>query len=461
MSHNLKAPVRGALLSPTMRSVLLMKAIAAERDERQAIGDGVTMPDAAARVLIARLPAEEMFETFDALGVHVRDNRTGAPIAFGDLEFATHAADGTPYPANTEDAVDGACDVIFTALGILAAIGVPDEPHMAAVNAANDAKFPGGNVLIDQATGKVTKPADHVPPDHCEVQRRYGTKSLRAWAAASLNAYRMTGDLGSFHGFIPTGDAGPGPVMQPWTHSITSMMQSVLITAVRGPDGLHKEHPAKLVLRWYRRCILMSAFEGRVLSDPHESGGGSFTGPLPDGKTPEECANDYLRCVDEVPHHFHMHLMHAAEIVGYKHPDPSTRTYWRWFYETAVMDAHLYPEPEAEMDKRLGDDPHAWRAREAVVAYEPSDTYADPTKARQRAATDGPGAVLDESGWFSPDPSSPLYPANASGRPGCKTGRCPTARAAETHQDDENAESASYDGPAAAEERDDAHEGTE
>jgi len=43
------------------------------------------------------------------------------------------------------------------------------------------------------------------------------------------------------------------------------MQQSVLLTAVRGPDGLPKYHSSKYLLRWYRRCILLSAMDGRVL----------------------------------------------------------------------------------------------------------------------------------------------------------------------------------------------------
>ena len=68
-------------------------------------------------------------------------------------------------------------------------------------------------------------------------------------------------------------------VLQPWVLNLTYMQQSVLITSVRGPDGIRKDHVAKLLLRWLRRCFLVSAFDGRALTDPVEQGGGSFTGP--------------------------------------------------------------------------------------------------------------------------------------------------------------------------------------
>ena len=54
-------------------------------------------------------------------------------------------------------------------------------------------------------------------------------------------------------------------VLQDWVLELTMMQQSVLIAAVRGPDGIAKNHVAKLLLRWYRRCILKSAFDQAVI----------------------------------------------------------------------------------------------------------------------------------------------------------------------------------------------------
>src|SRR5947209_667730 len=138
-------------------------------------------------------------------------------------------------------------------------------------------------------------------------------------------------------------------VMQEWVQSVTLMQQTVLITAVRGPDSLPKYHIAKYLIRWYRRCILLSAFDRCVLSDPHDPRGGSFTGPI-QHESVDEVASQYLRAVDEMPLHFHMHLIHAAEIVGYKHPDTEIRKWWNEFYRAAVRDLHLHPESEQELD---------------------------------------------------------------------------------------------------------------
>jgi hypothetical protein len=168
---------------------------------------------------------------------------------------------------------------------------------------------------------------------------------------------------------MSTPDSPARSVLQDWVTRLPLMQQSVLLTAVRGPDGLPKYHPTKWLLRWYRRCILLSAMDQRVLADPLEPGGGSFTGPstirtfsLPVlwQEVMDEVLDDYLRAVDEVPHHFQLHLLHAAEIVGYKHPDPEIRHWWFQAYVRLVRDMHLYPESEQQLDERLGDSRSGW-----------------------------------------------------------------------------------------------------
>ena len=147
-------------------------------------------------------------------------------------------------------------------------------------------------------------------------------------------------------------------VLLPWAERLSYMQQSVLITATRGPDTLPKMHPAKYLCRWLRRAYLYSAFDKVALWDPRDPRGGNFTGPI---GSPDDALRAYLDDVDSVPHHFHMHLVHAAEILGYKHPDKSIRDWWLKAYHILCGDLHLGPETEADMDCRLGDIEHQWR----------------------------------------------------------------------------------------------------
>ena len=151
-------------------------------------------------------------------------------------------------------------------------------------------------------------------------------------------------------------------VLQPWVEKLTFMQQSVLITCTRGPDTLEKNHVAKMLLRWFRRCYLYCAFDHKLYTDPYEIGGGSFTGPCI-GRL-DNATRKYFQQVDMIPLHFHLHLMHASEILGYKHPDEKTKNWFHSFYRAIVKDMHLNIETEEQMDYRLSDEESRWKENE-------------------------------------------------------------------------------------------------
>ena len=180
------------------------------------------------------------------------------------------------------------------------------------------------------------------------------------------------------------------PVQQDWVCELTMMQQSVLFSSIRGPDGVPKGHPVKPIIRWFRRCTLLSAFDRRALSDPFEPGGGSFTGPYTEEHAKLHFGTDaefnqaleidgwdlvcwkafhklpgvYLRHVDELPFHFMNHLLQSSLIVATFHPNQFCRDWWQRFYDTVVNDLHLHPEDAGEMARRLSDNEAAWAARE-------------------------------------------------------------------------------------------------
>lgn len=161
-------------------------------------------------------------------------------------------------------------------------------------------------------------------------------------------------------------------VLQSWVQNLTLMQQSVLLGSIRGPDGIQKYSAAKYLLRWYRRCVLISAFDNCVLNTPHDPRGGSFTGPsfyvadIADQQSVDwrpsmnGVIDNYFKEFDTYPGHFTKHFMMAAEILGYKHPDDKIRIWWHDFYLRLVKDMHLNPETEEELDLRLGDNRDRW-----------------------------------------------------------------------------------------------------
>ena len=156
-------------------------------------------------------------------------------------------------------------------------------------------------------------------------------------------------------------------VLQDWVMELPLMMQTTLLTSVRGPDGYPKYGPTKMLLRWFRRCVLVAAMEETVLTNPHDPRGGSFMGPSYKERAfaqwqPRmlEVVDEYLRELDTLPHHFQMHFLHSAEIIGYKHSDPEIRAWWLYVYSMLVRDLHLQPETEETLDERLGGE-EGWR----------------------------------------------------------------------------------------------------
>lgn len=172
--------------------------------------------------------------------------------------------------------------------------------------------------------------------------------------------------------------SSPGPrfVSQDWTRFIPMMQQTVLLGIVRGPDGIPKYHPVKSILRWYRRCLLLSALDGEVIDNPWDPRGGSFTGPSMPHPNLMEMKNNppwwvpmqgemskFMQTMDQMPIHFWLHMMHAVEIMGVHHSDPHIRSWWTYVYTRMVEAMHVYPETALQLNSRLGDTREGWLAR--------------------------------------------------------------------------------------------------
>lgn len=135
-------------------------------------------------------------------------------------------------------------------------------------------------------------------------------------------------------------------VLQDWVMELGLRHQGTLLTAVRGCDTAPKDDPSKMFVRCLR-CRILNAFVG----DPRKSA--SFIEAVPDIEVSARF-NRLRKNLDHYPHHYVMHLVHAIEIIGYKHPVDAERVIWHSFYCDLVRGLHLRFETQADLDARLG-----------------------------------------------------------------------------------------------------------
>jgi hypothetical protein len=131
--------------------------------------------------------------------------------------------------------------------------------------------------------------------------------------------------------------------------------QSVLLLAARGPDGVGKFHPCKAVVRAYRACVLVAAKYGRSLDYGERADSFMSLDRFAKSDEWQHDVSVFFECIDELPFHYVMHLLHGVEILGYKHPRYFVSERWKTFYLHMVRELHLSPESEEEMDRRLSD----------------------------------------------------------------------------------------------------------
>lgn len=123
--------------------------------------------------------------------------------------------------------------------------------------------------------------------------------------------------------------------------------QGTLLTAVRGGDLVPKlplDSTARQLTACLRYAFMNPADEREIGLEP----GSFFQTELPqDWKASE---------LGHYPLHFYTHLMHAAEVIGYRHPDERIADPWRVVYAKMARALHLHPETNVEMAARLSED---------------------------------------------------------------------------------------------------------
>jgi hypothetical protein len=128
--------------------------------------------------------------------------------------------------------------------------------------------------------------------------------------------------------------------------------QGTLLTAVRGCDDEPKTwtstgvaySPGRRLTAFIRWCFMNPA-------DPREvdyAEGSFFRSEPPYPFKPSEFGH--------LPQHWYAHVMHALEVIGYRHPNPEVGDKAYSMYREMVGNLHLNVEPFTQMEARLSED---------------------------------------------------------------------------------------------------------
>lgn len=140
-------------------------------------------------------------------------------------------------------------------------------------------------------------------------------------------------------------------VLQDWVMELPLREQGTLLTAVRGCDDEPKQWTAKGIaespgrrLTAYIRWCFMNPADVREVDIP----GAFFQSRAPKPFKPSEFGH--------LPQHWYAHVMHALEVIGYRHPDLGIRDVAWGLYEAMARNLHLKYEGKQDMIERLGED---------------------------------------------------------------------------------------------------------
>lgn len=165
---------------------------------------------------------------------------------------------------------------------------------------------------------------------------------------ATENLNEIADEIASSMSEFTTGKS----VLQDWVMRLPLREQGTLLTAVRGCDFEAKRwdsrgvaySPGRRITAFIRWCFMNPA-------DPREvdrEEGAFFMSEPPSPFKPSEFGH--------LPLHWYTHIMHALEIIAYRHSDESTSHKAQLLYNEMVHTLHLNPETSLPMISRLSED---------------------------------------------------------------------------------------------------------
>lgn len=140
-------------------------------------------------------------------------------------------------------------------------------------------------------------------------------------------------------------------VLQDWVMLLPLREQGTLLTAVRGCDEEPKQwitqgisdSKGRRLTAFIRWCFINPA-------DPREVDipGAFFQSKAPSPFKPSEFGH--------LPQHWYSHVMHALEVIGWRHPSLDVRETAYNLYVAMVENLHLNPEGFNQFETRLNED---------------------------------------------------------------------------------------------------------
>ena len=141
-------------------------------------------------------------------------------------------------------------------------------------------------------------------------------------------------------------------IIKEWVSQLGLRHQGVLISAVRGPDGVNRDDPIKNIVRMYRGIILNSHC-GDI------NNAISYMTPFNYDEL-NLLGRQVVKSLDHYNIHFWLHLLHAIEIIGYHHPDNIISEAFSNLYRLFCRKMHIQPETKDYLDHRLNLDETAF-----------------------------------------------------------------------------------------------------
>lgn len=136
-------------------------------------------------------------------------------------------------------------------------------------------------------------------------------------------------------------------MLRDWVQELPLREQGVLLSGVRGCDLTPKVplNSSERQLVAYLRYVVCHPNDEREVG---EAPGAYMQHNPPEKWTPSEFGH--------YPQHWYAHIMHAYQVVGYRHPDAETKVVAEGIYQRFVHSLHLEPESFDTMAARLSEE---------------------------------------------------------------------------------------------------------